>query len=208
MRPTGKDDDDCIEYQCGEGAVCDCLAGTEIFSMTTCSTRRYSRLESAVPKSGGVVKCKKVEGKLCVTLDPPAAAVDSCINDSSCLQRLICNSRNVCPTPPAEAGEPCKVNANCASVSSATLRMCAPRLRRQLESHAKVDANSVSGLICNSANVCATPPSAAGEPCQVDANSVSASPATVRTSVPHHYRILAASALPMQHESRVGSAIR
>jgi hypothetical protein len=137
MRPTGKDDEDCIECQCGEGAVCDCLAGTEIFSKTTCSTRRYSRLESAVPKSGGIVKCKKVEGKLWVTLDPPATAVDSCIKDSSCLERLICISGNVCPTPPAEAGEPCKVNANCASV-----------------------------LICNSENVCATPAAAAREPCK------------------------------------------
>jgi hypothetical protein len=93
--------------------VCDCLAGTEICSMKTCSISSFSKLESAVPKSGGIVKCKKVERNLCVTLDPPAAAGGVCINTSSCREDLICNSANVCDTPAAAAGEPCKVDANC-----------------------------------------------------------------------------------------------
>jgi hypothetical protein len=144
LRPTGKAGDECIEYQCGEGAICDCLAGTEICSMTKCSTSSYTKLESAVPKSGGIVQCKKVERKLCVTLDRPGAAGDVCINDSNCPEGLICNAKNACATPAAAAGEPCKFDATC-----------------------------VSGLICNSADVCALPPAKAGEPCTSDAHCVS-----------------------------------
>jgi hypothetical protein len=173
LRPTGKANDECIEYQCGEGAVCDCLAGTEICSMTTCPTSRYSKLESAVPKSGGIVKCKKVERNLCITLDRPAAAGDVCINDSNCPEGLICNAANACASQAAAAGAPCKVDANCVSgliCNSANVCATPPAAAGD---PCKVDANCVSGLICNSANVCATPPAAAGESCKVDANCVS-----------------------------------
>jgi hypothetical protein len=172
LRPTGKAGDECIEYQCGEGAVCDCLAGTEICSMMTCSTSRYAKLESVVPKSGGIVKCKKVERDLCVTLDPPAAAGDACINDSSCPGGLICNSANVCATRPAEAGEPCKVDSNCVpGLICNSGNVCATPPAAAGAS-CKVDANCVSGLICNSGNVCAAPPAEGGEPCKIDSNCV------------------------------------
>jgi hypothetical protein len=75
-----------------------------------------------------------------VCATPPAAAGEPCKVDANCVSGLICNSANVCATPPAAAGEPCKVDANC-----------------------------VSGLICNSANICATPLSNIGGQCTTDA---------------------------------------
>jgi hypothetical protein len=110
---------------------------------------------------------------LCVTLVPPAAARDACINDSSCSKDLICNAANVCATPLAKSGEPCNTDAKCVSgLTCNSSNVCATPLAKAGDP-CNADANCVSGLICNSTNVCALPPAKDGEPCTAGANCVS-----------------------------------
>jgi hypothetical protein len=113
LRPSGTGDDECVEYPCGEGAACDCLTGTKMCAMKTCTGSRYSKKEGAVANAVGVIKCEKVQkSNHCVEMEESVAAGGVCVVDASCDAGLVCNPEKYCALP-SRVGGPCTSNASC-----------------------------------------------------------------------------------------------